>query len=211
MSRDSTRRTIMISPYRRLCKGGAVSLRATLFDMDGLLLDSEILWHKAEVEIFGSLGVPLSDAMGRSTKGMYVNQVVTYWNTQYPWEGRASHRGRPAARARRRARRERRRLMPGAMRALDLTSARGPLGLASSTPMALIVRCLKHFGLLDRFAAIHSAELEPFGKPHPGCVLERRCVTRRAPKACLVFEDSAAGVVGGQVGDDDGGGRSHAR
>ena len=64
-----------------------MTLRATLFDMDGLLLDSEILWHKAEVEIFGSLGVPLSDAMGRSTKGMYVNEVVQYWYSQYPWPG----------------------------------------------------------------------------------------------------------------------------
>jgi beta-phosphoglucomutase-like phosphatase (HAD superfamily) len=36
-----------------------VSIAATLFDMDGLLIDSEILWHKAEVEIFGALGVPL--------------------------------------------------------------------------------------------------------------------------------------------------------
>ena len=37
-----------------------MTLRATLFDMDGLLLDSEVLWHKAEIEIFGSLGVPLT-------------------------------------------------------------------------------------------------------------------------------------------------------
>ena len=63
------------------------------------------------------------------------------------------------------------RLLPGAVRALDLTGERGPLALASSTPMALIVRCLKHFGLLDRFVAIHSAEHEPYGKPHPGVFL----------------------------------------
>jgi len=42
------------------------------------------------------------------------------------------------------------RLLPGAERALDLTGERGPLALASSTPMALIIRCLTHFGLIDR-------------------------------------------------------------
>ena len=54
--------------------------------MDGLLLDSEILWHKAEVEIFGSLGVPLEEA-SRSTKGMFVSEVVTYWFARFPWSG----------------------------------------------------------------------------------------------------------------------------
>ena len=38
--------------------GGRFS--ASIFDMDGLLIDSEILWHEAEIEIFGDLGVPLS-------------------------------------------------------------------------------------------------------------------------------------------------------
>jgi phosphoglycolate phosphatase-like HAD superfamily hydrolase len=64
-----------------------VTLRATLFDMDGLLLDSEVLWHKAEIEIFGSLGVPIDETMGRSTKGMFVNEVVEHWYSRYPWSG----------------------------------------------------------------------------------------------------------------------------
>jgi mannitol-1-/sugar-/sorbitol-6-/2-deoxyglucose-6-phosphatase len=153
--------------------------------MDGLLLDSEILWHKAEVEIFGSLGVPLSDAMGRSTKGMYVNEVVEYWFSQYPWLGPSENdvvesEGR---------------LLPGAERALDLTGERGPLALASSTPMALILRCLKHFGLVDRFVTIHSAEFEPYGKPHPGVFLSAALSLGVAPPACLVLEDSTAGVL----------------
>jgi sugar-phosphatase len=61
--------------------------------------------------------------------------------------------------------------------------------------MALIVRCLKHFGLFDRFAAIHSAEFEPYAKPHPGVFLSAALTLGVAPTACLVFEDSAAGVL----------------
>ena len=164
--------------------------------MDGLLLDSEVLWHKAEVEIFGSLGVPLQDAEGRSTKGMYVNEVVEFWYAQYPWEGPSRQVVVDLLLARVGDLVETEgRLLPGAERALDLTSERGPLALASSTPMALIVRCLKHFGLLERFAAIHSAEFEEYGKPHPGVFLSAAVSLGIAPSACLVLEDSAAGVL----------------
>lgn len=169
--------------------------------MDGLLLDSEILWHKAEVEIFGSLDVPLADARTRSTKGMYVAEVVKYWYSLYPWPGPSEDEvvNLLLARVGELVESEGR-LLPGAQRALDLAGARGPLALASSTPMALIVRCLQHFGLFDRFAAIHSAEFEAYGKPHPGVFLSAAISLGVAPTACLVFEDSAAGVLAAKSG-----------
>jgi sugar-phosphatase len=164
--------------------------------MDGLLLDSEILWHKGEVEIFGSLGVPLSDASDRSTKGMYVNEVVQYWFSQYPWPGPSENDVVDMLLARVGELVESEgRLLPGAERALDLTGERGPLALASSTPMALIIRCLTHFGLIDRFVTIHSAEFETYGKPHPGVFLSAALSLGVAPTACLVLEDSSAGVL----------------
>jgi sugar-phosphatase len=169
--------------------------------MDGLLLDSEILWHQAEVEIFGTLGVPLSDAMGRSTKGMYVNEVVRFWFSQYPWPGPSETAVVDMLLARVGELVETEgRLLPGAGRALDLTGERGPLALASSTPMALIVRCLKHFDLQDRFVSIHSAEFEPYGKPHPGVFLSAATSLGVAPGACLVLEDSPAGVLAAKSG-----------
>jgi len=164
--------------------------------MDGLLLDSETLWHKAEVEIFGSLGVPIADAEGRSTKGMFVNEVVDFWYSTYPWSGPTTLDvvglllGRVGDLVESEGR-----LLPGAIRALDMTGERGPLALASSTPMALILRCLEHFELLDRFSSIHSAEFEQYGKPHPGVFLTAASALDVAPSACLVLEDSAAGVL----------------
>jgi len=172
-----------------------VTLRATLFDMDGLLLDSEILWHKAEVEIFGSLGVPLEEA-SRSTKGMFVTEVVDYWFARFPWSGPSTDDVSQALLERVGDLVESEgRLLPGALHALELTGERGPLALASSTPMPLIIRCLEHFELLDRFAAIHSADVEPYGKPHPGVFLSAASSLNVAPRDCLVFEDSAAGVL----------------
>ena len=81
------------------------------------------------------------------------------------------------------------RLMPGALRALDLTSEHGPVALASSTPVALIERCLRHFELADRFASIHSAQFEPYGKPHPAVFLS-------AASSLGVRPDSLSGLRG---------------
>ena len=171
-------------------------MRATLFDMDGLLIDSEVLWHKAEIEIFGGLGVPLNEEQDRSTKGTFVNVVVDYWFERYPWPGPTQSEvvAQLLERVGQLVESEGR-LMPGALRALDLASERGPIALASSTPLALIQRCLEHFGLANRFASIHSAEFELFGKPHPGVFLTAARSINVVPTQCLVFEDSAAGVL----------------
>jgi sugar-phosphatase len=178
-----------------------VALRATLFDMDGLLIDSEVLWHRAEVEIFGDLGVPISEAEDRSTKGMFVAEVVDFWYERYPWR-RAPREvvvDRLLARVGELIETEGR-LLPGARRALDLAGDRGPLALASSTPEPLIVRSLEHFGLRERFATVHSADAEPFGKPHPGVFLSAAASLDVSPLECLVFEDSAAGVLAAKAG-----------
>ena len=169
--------------------------------MDGLLFDTEILWHRAEVEVFGRLGVPLDEARDRSTKGMFVNEVVDFWFAQYPWRGPGVDEVVSSLLARVGDLVESEgRLMPGATRALDLASDRGPIALASSTPLALIERCLQHFDLANRFASVHSAQFEPYGKPHPGVFLTAASSLNVNPKSCLVFEDSAAGVLAAKAG-----------
>jgi mannitol-1-/sugar-/sorbitol-6-/2-deoxyglucose-6-phosphatase len=181
-------------------EGPGVTLRATLFDMDGLLIDSEVLWHRAELEVFGALGVELPADL-RATKGMFVDEVVAYWYARQPWAGAGP--GEVVASLLERVGElveTEGRLLPGALRAVDLAGARGPMALASSTPMELIFRCLDHFALRGRFAAIHSAEHEPYGKPHPGVFLSAAAGLGVDPTACLVIEDSAAGVLAGKAG-----------
>jgi HAD superfamily hydrolase (TIGR01509 family) len=184
-----------------VCKSNGVTVRATLFDMDGLLIDSEVLWHKAELEIFGRLGVPISDEEDRSTKGMFVVEVVHHWQAKYPWSTPSPEAvvDEVLERVGQLVESEGV-LLPGAVRAIDLTSERGPVGLASSTPLKLIYRCLDHFGLRDRFAIVQSAEFEPFGKPHPGVFLSAAASLHVDPRDCLVFEDSAAGVLAAKAG-----------
>jgi beta-phosphoglucomutase-like phosphatase (HAD superfamily) len=177
--------------------GGAASFAASIFDMDGLLIDSEILWHEAEIDILGGLGVPLAADGCRSTKGMFVGEVTEYWFARYPWSGPT-----PADIAVAIVDRvialvlAKGELKPGALEAIALCAGRGlPLAVASSSQYRLIETALDHFGLREHFALIHSAEDEAYGKPHPAVFLTAAAKLGVAPDRCLVWEDAPAGVV----------------
>jgi HAD superfamily hydrolase (TIGR01509 family) len=166
--------------------------------MDGLLIDSEVLWHEAEIEILGDqLGVPLDKDGCRTTKGMFVNEVTEHWFARYPWAGPP-----PAEVAVTVVNRvidlivTKGSLKPGATHAIDLCAARGwPLAVASSSEYRLIEAALRHFGLRDRFDLVHSAEDEEYGKPHPAVFLTAASKLGAPAKSCLVWEDAPAGVV----------------
>jgi sugar-phosphatase len=171
---------------------------ASIFDMDGLLIDSEVLWHEAEIEILGGLGVPLSADGCRTTKGMFVDEVTRHWHGLYPWTNGPSPDevavtivDRVIALVRSKGR-----LKPGALAAIELCARRGLLlALASSSQYRLIDAALEQFGLRDRFDLVHSAEDEEFGKPHPAVFITAAGKLGVAPRHCLVWEDAPAGVL----------------
>jgi beta-phosphoglucomutase-like phosphatase (HAD superfamily) len=165
--------------------------------MDGLLIDSEILWHEAEIEIFGELGVPLSGEHCRTTKGMFVGEVTDHWYAQYPWTGPTAAEvavtivDRVIALLLAKGE-----LKPGAEHAIGLCARRGlPLAVASSSQYRLIDTALEHFGLRHHFALVHSAQDETWGKPHPAVFLTAAAKLGAAPRNCVVWEDAPAGVL----------------
>jgi mannitol-1-/sugar-/sorbitol-6-/2-deoxyglucose-6-phosphatase len=169
--------------------------RAAVFDMDGLLVDSEVLWHEAELEILVPLGAQIDAGASRATKGRFVHEVVEHHHRLAGWttpsvdevvERVLTRVGELVE--------EKGRLLPGAMDALSLCGSLGPVALASSTPYALIRRTLEHFELSDRFVVVHSAQDEPMGKPHPGVFLTAAMRLGVDASSCVAFEDSPAGV-----------------
>ncbi len=62
-------------------------MAAVIFDLDGLLIDSEPLWREAEIEVFGSLGLHLTEQEVRQTMGLRIDDAVTHWWSRHPWEG----------------------------------------------------------------------------------------------------------------------------
>ena len=176
---------------------GPAGFAASIFDMDGLLIDSEILWHEAEIEILGGLGVPLAVEGCRSTKGMFVDEVTAHWYALHPWPGATPDEVAVSVVDRvielivtKGV------LKPGARHAIELCRSRGlPLAVASSSQYRLIDTALAHFGLRRHFQLVHSAEDEEWGKPHPAVFLTAAAKLGAAPRRCLVWEDAPAGVL----------------
>ena len=61
-------------------------IKAVIFDMDGLIIDSEPLWRKAEIASFASIGYQFTDEMCSSTKGMRIDEVVSHWHEKLKWK-----------------------------------------------------------------------------------------------------------------------------
>jgi sugar-phosphatase len=169
----------------------------SVFDMDGLLVDSEPLWQIAEVEILGALGVPIDPHACRQTKGMFVNEVTRYWHGRFPWSGPTPDQVAISV-----VDRvcelvfERGTLQPGVHDAIDLCRRHGlALALASSSEYRLIDLVLGHFDLARYFSVVHSAQDEAFGKPHPAVFLGAAAKLDADPTRCLAWEDADAGVI----------------
>lgn len=171
--------------------------KAIIFDLDGVLIDSEPIWRQAEREIFSPLGIALKKEQLVKTQGMRVNEVVQYWYEQNPWQGpsieevrlaiieRVSHLCQLRGKAK-----------PGVRETLtSCIRGRVKLALASSSPTRVIRVVLTKLGIDAAFPVVCSAEHEHRGKPHPAVYLRAAKHLGVAPEECWGIEDSLFGVV----------------
>ncbi|MEM9022928.1 MAG: hexitol phosphatase HxpB [Bacteroidota bacterium] len=171
--------------------------QAAIFDMDGLLVDSEPLWREAEIAVFAEVGLTLTEDDCRQTMGWRTDEVVQYWFDRQPWEGPDVHAlsERLIDRVQELIR-EKAVAMPGVSRALDLCVAQQlPLALASSSPLRLIHTVLEKLQIAERFQVVCSAQHEAYGKPHPAIFLKAAQQLGVSSINCLVFEDSFYGLI----------------
>jgi sugar-phosphatase len=172
-------------------------INTAIFDMDGLLIDSEPLWYEAAVEVMGQYGLQMDETTYASTVGLRTKEFLEYWfniygmnavgiaDAEHEITGRVIEKVKKYGTA-----------MPGVTTAVGLFVSRGyRLGLATSSPASLIDVVLKHIGLEGAFAAITSAEHLPYGKPHPQVYLDCAHLLGSRPVDCLCLEDSFNGML----------------
>ena len=178
-------------------------MRAVIFDMDGVLVDSEPLWRLAERQIFSEVGLELTDADCESTMGMRTDEVIGHWFRLSPWEGASC--AELEARLEGRMRElitEQATAMPGVEESIAMARSEGlALGLATSSAPPLIEAVLTKIGLGDAFAIAHSAIDEELGKPHPAVFLTTARLLGVEPEECVAIEDSVAGVRSARAAD----------
>jgi len=168
--------------------------RAVIFDMDGLLLDSEPLYRVTWKRAAAELGCPIDDELyarfvGRGnaeserilseqfSDTFPIDEFRRRWRRD--WDAQLA--AAPLARK------------PGAIELLDFLDERGmPKALATSSPRALALPCLGD--LASRFDALAFGDEVEHSKPEPDLFLLASERLRIAPPGCLVLEDSEAGV-----------------
>jgi mannitol-1-/sugar-/sorbitol-6-/2-deoxyglucose-6-phosphatase len=172
-------------------------IKAVIFDMDGLLIDSEPLWQESEIEVFGKVGLRLDHTMCLETMGMRVDAVVNYWHERHPWEN-VSKKEIEAGIIDEVIERILLKATPkeGVASAVSFVEGKGArVALASSSSYRIIRAVLDKFDLQDKFELIHSAEEEEHGKPHPAVYLTTARKLQVRPQECLAIEDSFNGVL----------------
>ncbi len=172
-------------------------IEAVIFDMDGLIIDSEPLWREAEIEVFATVGIALDDERCRETLGLRIDQVVDHWYRRFPWTGPSQNeiadqviqrmialiyeKGEPK---------------DGLAHALSFFHEKHlKLALASSSLYTVIFAVIERLKLSGVFEVIYSAEEEVYGKPHPGVYLSTAHKLGCLPHQCVALEDSLNGVI----------------
>jgi HAD superfamily hydrolase (TIGR01509 family) len=166
---------------------------AVLFDNDGLLLNTEVLWTRAEIVLFERRGATFTMGHKRDLIGSSgpVAEAKVERMLGLPGEG-------PALMAELHALVMEEALngvepMPGALALLDLIAV--PVGVASNSPRSFVERTLDWAGVRDRFGCVLSADDVAHPKPAPDLYIELAHGLGADPADCVALEDSPTGVA----------------
>lgn len=167
---------------------------AVVFDLDGLLLDTEQVWDEVREQLVRERGGRWHDRAQQDMMGMSSKEWTRYMHEELGVPDPPEEINRLVVERMQKRYREALPVIDGAVDAVRRLAARWPLGLASSSNRPLIDLALEEMGVAELFQATVSSEEVARGKPAPDVYLE---VARRlgvAPERAVAVEDSESGI-----------------
>lgn len=171
-----------------------MTFQAVIFDMDGLLVDSERIWYEVEDEMITDRGHVYTAEVRESVVGTRLDEFIPYLRNHYGFKESVEElidelTNRLLVRIA-----EDVAAQPGAVEMIDYVRQSGiPHAIASSSPMSVINATLEAQGWGDLFPVRCTADDEPRGKPAPDVYLAAARRLAVDPTACLALEDSPNG------------------
>ena len=172
-------------------------IKAVIFDMDGVLIDSEPLWRKAMIEGFASIGVLITEEDCKKTTGNRLKEVVEYWfeklNIYDVLPTEIEHR---IINTLVKLIKNEGKAISGVIEVINFCNNKNiKIGLATSSSNQLMEAVLEKLKLKNTFKSSISAENMEYGKPHPEVFLICASQLQISPLECIVIEDSINGVI----------------
>lgn len=170
-------------------------IAGVVFDLDGVLLDSEAAWDRARRAVVEEAGGHWTATATRDMQGMSSPEWSRYLRDALGADLEPGALSRAVVERLLAGYRERLPLLPGATDAVGRLAARWPLALASSSNREVIDVVLESAGLTRAFRATVSSEEVARGKPAPDVFLEAARRLGADPAACAAVEDSHNGIL----------------
>ena len=172
-------------------------IKAAIFDMDGLLIDSEPLWQQAADEILQQFNQKLTAKQYDTTTGLRTKEFIEHWFNHFKLpehlqpkavdeiielvkEKIIKHQS----------------VMPGVQHIIEYFLKKDcVIGLATSSPRSVADVVIDKLGIRKILGAISTAEHLPYGKPHPQVYINCAAALMVPATECICFEDSFNGVI----------------
>jgi HAD superfamily hydrolase (TIGR01509 family) len=168
--------------------------RAVVFDLDGVLIQSEEVWDAVRERYVVDHGGRYDDEVQRAMMGMSAPEWSRYLHEEAGVREEPEDINRGVVERMLEAYRRELPLLPGALEAVRRTAEVFPLALASSSNREIFEEVLELAGLAEYFRATVSSEEVERGKPAPDVYLEAARRLGARPEACTAVEDSRAGI-----------------
>lgn len=172
-------------------------IKAVIFDMDGVIIDSEPLWRRAMINSFTEIGIPFSDEHCRLTTGLRFKEVADFWFkknnitniTINNFDELVINRLCDLIV-------EQGKAMKGVNEILPHLKEKGfKIGVGTSSNTKLMNKVIEVLNIGHYFDTLTSAEFLEYGKPHPHVFLNCAKSLTINPNECLVIEDSINGII----------------